>query len=1036
MHRRCKCCRRIICLLTTSIQDLLIFRAKSLVSVLSLGRVQGVKNVEIFFLLFHPTCIITTGKMTRKECLQFQIIMLIIILRSMLVKSSNKTDELRQNRTEDTPSKLNLYRSSQKGINGLIDTAQARMRHYNDGSLKRKFIEEWADNGRQGYAYDSDGDSSKNFMVKGMSTVHGSQCFYKPEGAVDPNLTQESNKQINKGHSIGYYQVNNVNEYNDPRCHNMKEQIVRSRPTSSSSNFMQVNPLLGVNSKYNHNIRFQPLDGEIIEEKEKDLIKKHKKAHKKRTKKKKKKVFRCKVEETEYEREEKHKAQRLSPIPSRHESPTKTNGQQSHRVLSNKKIDIEKKEIEYNLKYQEVENSGIYSSEGSQEEIDERYLAPMYKESQNQSSCKISKSKELLNPSICNASFKSTPMTPQMKKRFGSYFSKSQNNSMMLEIPQDLLSIKSYEIKPKSNKGALLSQQRSEKEKSLMMSQRATKSLRASASTASAKESIKKQLEKRSSVDEKAGSPFKLPRFSNIQLLENMKKDESKENESESEETEEEKEQGNNYEEEKVDEDERNNDCLSDEEDQSSEDDDIEEDDECVESRPISPESEENSKEKIDGLNIAKKPILTNESKNIIQARIPQCSSSKNQGGNSIKGTFTCKIVKKKGNDIDKGKMVAFGSTASRNDELTNQQILERKQKIHKYYHGPYKKKKNISLLCSVPKNLEEQKKLFFEAECNYNPQFVYDNENLTRKYLKQFFSENKSPEGVPQARNDLLKYATRILKNWLKDFGSESAFLKTEGEIISKEDTESIISKYLQDLEIEKLITLNFTKKMIAPTSIVHDSKKKKSRMNIRLPIEYREDRVLTMLHHEIGTHFCRKVNDRKQKWHGKKDKYDIASCIQTEEGFAVINQYSEYSLSPGKKAYFYKAALNYYSACKAGSLSFADLFKDLEQYIDDPNRRWHFTLRVKRGLTDTAQAGGLYKDQVYLEGAYKILKERKNINFHALISGKISLEDLDRPFLMKIIRCDHLIIPPFMRDMKKYMKGLDKLAKLNFDL
>lgn len=102
----------------------------------------------------------------------------------------------------------------------------------------------------------------------------------------------------------------------------------------------------------------------------------------------------------------------------------------------------------------------------------------------------------------------------------------------------------------------------------------------------------------------------------------------------------------------------------------------------------------------------------------------------------------------------------------------------------------------------------------------------------------------------------------------------------------------------------------------------------------------------------------------------------------------------------------YFYKAALNYYSACKAGSLSFADLFKDLEQYIDDPNRRWHFTLRVKRGLTDTAQAGGLYKDQVYLEGAYKILKERKNINFHALISGKISLEDLDRPFLMKIIR------------------------------
>lgn len=98
----------------------------------------------------------------------------------------------------------------------------------------------------------------------------------------------------------------------------------------------------------------------------------------------------------------------------------------------------------------------------------------------------------------------------------------------MLEVPQDLLSIKSYEIKPKSSRGVLHFPQRFEKEKSLMMSQRATRSLRASASTASVKESInllvyplgvKKQLEKCSSVDENTGSPFKLPRFSNIQRI-------------------------------------------------------------------------------------------------------------------------------------------------------------------------------------------------------------------------------------------------------------------------------------------------------------------------------------------------------------------------------------------------------------------------------------------------------------------------------------------------------------------------------------
>jgi len=113
---------------------------------------------------------------------------------------------------------------------------------------------------------------------------------------------------------------------------------------------------------------------------------------------------------------------------------------------------------------------------------------------------------------------------------------------------------------------------------------------------------------------------------------------------------------------------------------------------------------------------------------------------------------------------------------------------------------------------------------------------------------------------------------------------------------------------------------------------------------------------------------------------------------------------------------------------------MSFVELYEDLEQFIDDPIRRWNHTLRVKRGITDTSVPGGLYKDQVYLEGAYKILKDRKNINFHALISGKISLEDLYRPFLMKILRLENLVIPPFMRDMKRFMKGLDRLAKLNF--
>jgi hypothetical protein len=46
------------------------------------------------------------------------------------------------------------------------------------------------------------------------------------------------------------------------------------------------------------------------------------------------------------------------------------------------------------------------------------------------------------------------------------------------------------------------------------------------------------------------------------------------------------------------------------------------------------------------------------------------------------------------------------------------------------------------------------------------------------------------------------------------------------------------------------------------------------------------------------------------------------------------------------------------------AGMLSFVELYNDLEKYVDNPRRRWKYVLRVKRGITDTSEHGGLYKD------------------------------------------------------------------------
>lgn len=62
--------------------------------------------------------------------------------------------------------------------------------------------------------------------------------------------------------------------------------------------------------------------------------------------------------------------------------------------------------------------------------------------------------------------------------------------------------------------------------------------------------------------------------------------------------------------------------------------------------------------------------------------------------------------------------------------------------------------------------------------------------------------------------------------------------------------------------------------------------------------------------------------------------------------------------------KPFLFKAALNYYSAYMASKMSFVELFNELEKYIDSPRRRYKCVLRVKRGLTDTSEQGGMYKD------------------------------------------------------------------------
>lgn len=114
---------------------------------------------------------------------------------------------------------------------------------------------------------------------------------------------------------------------------------------------------------------------------------------------------------------------------------------------------------------------------------------------------------------------------------------------------------------------------------------------------------------------------------------------------------------------------------------------------------------------------------------------------------------------------------------------------------------------------------------------------------------------------------------------------------------------------------------------------------------------------------------------------------------------------------------------------------MSFSELYKDLEKYVDNPKLRYKYVLRVKRGLGDTSQLGGLYKDQVYLEGALQLLEKRKEIDWQAFYSAKVNISDLTRPKIKKELKkTAGVVLPKFVRDVDDYVSRLDVIARHNF--
>ena len=243
---------------------------------------------------------------------------------------------------------------------------------------------------------------------------------------------------------------------------------------------------------------------------------------------------------------------------------------------------------------------------------------------------------------------------------------------------------------------------------------------------------------------------------------------------------------------------------------------------------------------------------------------------------------------------------------------------------------GSKKKKNVVNIAFAAPKNVEEQYNFFFANDCEVNPKFEYENPALAQAYVNNF-----------QPHEELLELSKHIMELTLRDYGSETNYNEHNGgRMLDIEESRERFEAYLDELDLKEYISLVFKEHACSSTAVAYE-KNGKAKLIIRVPVEYRDKGIISTLHHEIGTHYLRKLNERQQAWFLKKKKYDLKNCIITEEGFATTNMFFNSAIDRRSKPYLFRSAMIYYSAYQASRMSFVELYNDLKKYVDRPLRR-----------------------------------------------------------------------------------------------
>ncbi|WP_370392545.1 flavohemoglobin expression-modulating QEGLA motif protein [uncultured Winogradskyella sp.] len=320
---------------------------------------------------------------------------------------------------------------------------------------------------------------------------------------------------------------------------------------------------------------------------------------------------------------------------------------------------------------------------------------------------------------------------------------------------------------------------------------------------------------------------------------------------------------------------------------------------------------------------------------------------------------------------------------------------------------------KNIELLNYInPQNIASEKKKFFAAKYNYEPQFNYPKIRFNGyKLHRLFFSqrlERIEDDDIRQLYEDIIYEYSGLIEcietigqgrkfyfNSLKSFGTPTERSLENAKFILRFDdsefNEELLPMYnaqeARDYfdEFSKRYDFKYRIKISNNLSAAAMVLNNTQTLVLRKSHKFSLNQLKVLTNHEIGVHMVTTFNGLNQPL--KVFSNGFPNNVETQEGLAVYSEFMSGCLTIERLKELAFRVIAVDSLHKG--YTFSDTFHLLHnQHKLNRDKAFSITLRVHRG-------GGFTKDHLYLKGIRNIYKyANSEEDLGLLLTGKVSQE------------------------------------------